>query len=167
MSLEEYLKKRDFKKTTEPQGASKRGKSSRFVIQEHRASHLHYDFRLEEYDTEAGVSVLRSWAIPKNIPKEKGIRRLAVRTEDHPVEYLSFEGIIPEGEYGAGQVKIWDSGKWKMIKGGLHDDSLTFHLEGRKIKGDYILVKFYGAEPKPSKSDTWLIWKTKSQKLNP
>ncbi|MEM2375349.1 MAG: DNA polymerase ligase N-terminal domain-containing protein, partial [Candidatus Bathyarchaeia archaeon] len=104
MSLEEYFRKRDFSKTPEPRGGegTKPSEGRIYVIQKHAASHLHYDLRLEK------DGVLKSWAIPKEPPTTKGIKRLAVQTEDHPIEYADFEGVIPEGEYGAGTVEIWD-----------------------------------------------------------
>ena len=108
MSLKEYEKKRDFRKTPEPRASTVPGKQGNlvYVIQKHKASHLHYDLRLEE------GGALKSWAIPKLPPQEENVRRLAVETEDHPLGYKDFEGVIPEGEYGAGKVKIWDQGAY-------------------------------------------------------
>ena len=110
MVLEEYNKKRDFKKTSEPKGKIKKsiGKKFIYTIQKHRASHLHYDLRLEMN------GVLKSWAIPKEPPMEKRIKRLAVMTEDHPIGYEKFHGEIPKGEYGAGKVEIWDKGTYEL-----------------------------------------------------
>ena len=108
MSLEEYEKKRNFKKSHEPKGEIKKGKDNIYVIQKHDASHLHFDLRLEM------DAVLKSWAIPKSPPTEKGVKRLAVATEDHPVDYADFEGEIPEGQYGAGTVEIWDKGTYEL-----------------------------------------------------
>src|SRR6266498_4968880 len=109
MPLEEYKRKRDFKKTAEPAGKPQPKKvkgASRFVIQKHDARRLHYDFRLEM------DGVLKSWAIPKGLPWTQGEKHLAVEVEDHPLEYATFEGIIPEGEYGGGTVMLWDKGEW-------------------------------------------------------
>src|ERR1700744_3067555 len=104
MSLTEYAKKRDFKKTAEPPGTKGNGKAHRFVIQKHAASHLHYDFRLEIN------GVLKSWAVPKGVPFARGEKRLAMEVEDHPVSYIKFEGTIPKGQYGGGTVMVWDQG---------------------------------------------------------
>lgn len=122
MSLEDYKSKRDFKSTTEPAGKNQEVSRNRFVIQEHRASSLHYDFRMEMEDEKNSPVVLKSWAVPKNVPMDYGVKHLAIRTEDHPVEYLDFEGIIPEDSYGAGEVKIWDQGKWGLMKGSFEEN---------------------------------------------
>ena len=153
MSLEKYLAKRKFDKTKEPPGQLSKKNLSRFVIQKHRASHWHYDFRLEH------GGVLKSWAVPKGVPTESGIKRLAIAVEDHPVEYLTFSGRIPAGHYGAGTVEIWDQGKWEKIEGSLKSGSLEFKLEGLKLKGEYVLVKL-----KDGKS--WLIFKKRSPCLS-
>jgi len=125
-----------------------------FVVQEHAASHLHWDFRLEK------DGVLKSWAIPKGPPEEPGIRRLAMEVEDHPLDYASFEGTIPEGQYGAGTVKIWDRGEYRMLT----EDKgfLEFILRGKKLNGRYKLVKFEKAGPK-----SWLILKAKEEEKKP
>lgn len=149
MGLEEYHKKRDFTKTAEPMGSVKPGTiGTRFVVHEHYATHLHYDLRLEM------EGVLKSWAVPKEPPIKEGVRRLAIPTEDHPLEYADFEGVIPEGMYGAGTVKIWDRGEYKVEE--LKDDRIIFELFGSKMRGEYCLIKtkFRGQE-------SWLFFKKK------
>jgi len=129
--LEEYRKKRDFSKSPEPPGRAEDA-GGIFVIQEHQASHWHHDFRLER------EGVLKSWAVPKGFP-EGDEKRLAVPTEDHPLEYADFEGTIPEGMYGAGSVRTYDRGKAKVK---LWDQNkIEFELEGKKVKGMYVMVK--------------------------
>jgi len=152
MPLKEYQQKRDFKKTKEPKGKINKSAVGRFVVQEHYASHLHYDFRL------ALDGVLKSWAVPKGIPKKKGVKHLAVQVEDHPLDYLNFRGTIPEGEYGAGTVKIWDKGDYlqvneEQLKITSKIKSFKVELRGRKLKGEYALVKL--------KDKNWLLFKTK------
>ena len=120
--------------------------SPRFVVQEHHASHLHWDFRLEL------EGVLKSWAVPKEPPVEEGVRRLAVQVEDHPLSYINFEGTIPEGSYGAGTVKIWDSGKFEIES--RKDEKIVFVLHGKKMNGKYVLLKFSKAGEK-----SWLLFK--------
>lgn len=117
-----------------------------YVIQRHAATHLHYDLRLEM------DGVLKSWAIPKEPTDAIGVRRLAVQVEDHPVEYADFEGTIPEGEYGAGTVEIWDRGTYKMID--RKEDKLVVEIDGSKLKGVYVLLRF-----KDQKN--WLFFKKK------
>ena len=146
MALEKYQAKRKFNITPEPKGEVKRRHRSRFVVQKHRASHLHYDFRLE------AEGVLKSWAVPKGVPEQVGVKRLAVAVEDHPVEYINFSGQISEGEYGAGTVEIYDKGKWQALEGNLKKGSMKFSLAGKKLKGEYILVRL-----KDKKN--WLIYK--------
>lgn len=141
--LKKYQAKRKFSVTSEPEGEIKKTGQSRFVVQEHHASHLHYDFRLEM------DGVLKSWAVPKGLPEVVGVKRLAVAVEDHPVEYIDFEGDIPEGQYGAGTVKIWDKGKFIFKERALK--AMKFELLGKKLKGDYALVNF--------KEKNWLIYK--------
>lgn len=148
MPLEEYQKKRDFDISTEPKGNVEAGEGNIFVIQEHNASHLHWDLRLEM------DGVLRSWAVPKEPPTEKGLKRLAIQVEDHPIEYANFEGSIPEGNYGAGTVVIWDKGTFILEE--RNADKLVFELKGRHISGRYALVKV----PKMGKN-SWLFFKTK------
>ena len=146
MSLNEYRRKRDFKKTTEPKGDAAAGKHGIYVIQRHDASHLHFDLRLEM------DGVLKSWAVPKEPPTASSVKRLAVQVEDHPVEYASFEGSIPEGEYGAGTVEIWDKGTYKLIN--RKEDKLILEIDGAKLNGVYVLVRF-----KDKKN--WLFFKKK------
>ena len=146
MGLEEYWKKRDFEKTDEPKGDDKTSGGNIYVIQKHQARRLHYDLRLEM------DGVLKSWAIPKIPPTEKGVKRLAVQVEDHPVEYANFEGTIPEGQYGAGTVEIWDRGQYVLKE--RDEDKLVFEIKGNKLKGDYCLVRFKGRE-------NWLFFKKK------
>jgi len=145
MSLENYNKMRNFKKTGEPLGKVKIGKNKIYVIQEHDASHLHFDLRLEM------DGVLKSWAIPKSPPTEKGVKRLAVQVEDHPIDYADFEGTIPEGQYGAGTVKIWDKGTYELE--GRKDEEMIIKINGNKLKGRYCLIKFKGQEK------NWLFFK--------
>lgn len=158
--LKEYNQKRDFKKTKEPSGkvqtALKKQKKKKliFVVQEHHASHLHYDFRLEL------DGVLKSWAVPKGPSMEPGDRRLAVETEDHPLAYATFSGTIPKGEYGGGEVYIWDKGTWEMEKDaheGLEQGRLEFKLKGKKLHGNFVLIKTSYATG--SKKNNWLLIK--------
>ena len=146
MGLKEYWKKRDFEKTGEPKGNEKTSDRKIYVIQKHDATHLHYDLRLEM------DGVLKSWAVPKTPPSEKGLKRLAVQVEDHPVEYANFEGTIPEGQYGAGTVEIWDKGEYILKE--RDEDKLVFEIRGRRLSGTYCLVRFKGRE-------NWLFFKTK------
>src|ERR1700726_2364196 len=163
MPLNEYRKKRDFKISPEPSGeqtAPKTPKSSLiYVIQKHRASQLHYDFRLEFRGT------LLSWAIPKGPSLDPSVKRLAMQVEDHPVEYASFEGVIPEGEYGGGTLMVWDQGTWTPessdVAAALEKGDLKFTLHGKKLKGSWVLVRTrgFGSSSKPS----WLLIKHRDQ----
>ena len=132
MELKEYQQKRGFAATTEPQGKIEEEGQYRFVVQKHQARYLHYDFRLEM------GGVLRSWAVPKGPPLEPGVRRLAVQVEDHPVDYIDFAGDIPEGEYGAGTVEIWDKGYFNLDN--KTAEKLEFSLRGQKLSGGYALI---------------------------
>ena len=140
MTLEKYRQKRDFKKTAEPSGEDIiHEEKNIFVVQEHHASHLHYDFRLEM------DGVLKSWAVPKGPSANPKDKRLAVMTEDHPLDYANFEGTIPKGEYGAGTVIIWDKGTWEPLEDvqkGFRDGKLVFNLHGKKLHGKWTLVRF-------------------------
>jgi len=154
--LKEYVKKRDFKTTSEPSGL--KGKklaalAGTFVVQEHHASRLHYDFRLEM------DGVLKSWAVPKGPSLDPRQKRLAVQVEDHPLEYGSFEGTIPEKQYGAGEVFLWDSGKWEPIGDphqGLKKGHLDFRLSGKRLHGEWVLVRLKGPS---SGKPNWLLMK--------
>jgi DNA ligase D-like protein (predicted 3'-phosphoesterase) len=147
MSLDRYLKKRRFTRTPEPAPKAKKTGRNRFVVQEHHARRLHWDFRLEL------EGVLKSWALPKGPPEEPGLRRLAVEVEDHPIDYITFEGTIPKGEYGAGTVKIWDKGSFKLKR--RTKDIYEFSLKGKRLSGKYNLVRF--------KQRNWLMLKSRSE----
>jgi|ERR1700739_1340584 bifunctional non-homologous end joining protein LigD len=157
MALDRYRKKRDFCVSPEPRGKITPAKkySSLYVIQKHRASHLHYDFRL------AFNGMLLSWAIPKGPSLDPSVKRLAMQVEDHPLEYAKFEGVIPEDEYGGGTVMVWDTGTWSPdepdISDALRRGSLKFALHGKKLRGSWALVrtKSYGGSPKKA----WLLIK--------
>lgn len=160
MALKQYRKKRDFKVTTEPPGgsASRNGKTKllRYVIQKHRASQLHYDFRLE------WRGVMLSWAVPKGPSPDPSVKRLAMQVEDHPVEYSDFEGVIPAGEYGGGTVMIWDTGTWVPespdVDAALKKGELKFTLRGKKLKGSWVLIRTRGFG-KSAKRSSWLLVK--------
>src|SRR5262245_27700182 len=139
-SLTEYKKKRKFDKTPEPGPTKKRTKSGRiFVVQKHRATQLHYDFRLE------ADGVLKSWAVPKGPSLDPKVKRLAMQVEDHPVDYAKFEGVIPEGEYGGGTVMVWDYGTYEPetddVSAALRNGELKFSLDGQKLQGSWVLVR--------------------------
>src|SRR5215218_3456793 len=145
MSLNEYNSKRNFKNTPEPSGVARdtlqRNKKERlrFVIQKHDASKLHYDFRLETKD-----GVLLSWAVPKGPSLDPRQKRLAVETEDHPLDYIDFEGVIPEGNYGAGTVIVWDIGTYtteRDIRQQLRDGKISFISSGKRIRGSFSLIR--------------------------
>jgi bifunctional non-homologous end joining protein LigD len=153
MSLTEYKSKRHFTRTSEPPG-KEGGKvagegGGAFVVHEHQATHLHWDLRL------AMDGALKSWAVPKEPPTSAGIKRLAVQVEDHPLDYIDFEGTIPKGEYGAGTVKIWDKGKYELRERTADKLVLSFH--GKRLKGDYYLLRFKRAGDK-----NWLFFAIKT-----
>lgn len=167
MTLKKYIQKRDFSKTTEPH-ATKIKKSSvknkrNFVVQKHAARQLHYDFRLEI------DGVLKSWAVPKGPSVDPTIKRLAVHVEDHPLEYGSFEGIIPKGQYGGGTVMVWDRGEWvetNQLEKGYEKGHLSFYLKGQKLRGAWDLIQM------KNDPQNWLLIKAKdefsySEKKNP
>jgi bifunctional non-homologous end joining protein LigD len=150
--LGEYLSKRDFSVTTEPMGGGKMGESRLFVVQEHHARRLHYDLRLEN------GGVLKSWAVPKGMPESADQKRLAVETEDHPLDYANFEGTIPKGQYGAGTVKIWDKGMYELK---VWDEKMVeFTLKGQKLTGRYVLVRLKKAGEK-----NWLLLKGREKNV--
>ncbi len=153
-SLEPYRRKRDFTKTREPAPSlprpSRQGSRRLFVIQKHAASHLHYDFRLEMAGT------LKSWALPKGPPYDLNERRLAMATEDHPMEYANFEGTIPAGEYGGGTVMVWDTGTYELIDGNYWQGKLHVFLNGKKLVGEWVLVK---GEDRDGKGNVWYMIK--------
>jgi bifunctional non-homologous end joining protein LigD len=159
MPLNQYRRKRRFDVTTEPSGETlprvHEAKGLLYVIQKHRASQLHYDFRLE------WNGVLLSWAVPKGPSTDPSIKRLAQPVEDHPLEYAGFEGVIPGGEYGGGTVMVWDTGSWIAevpdVDEALRKGELKFTLHGTKLKGSWVLVRTrgFGKSPRPS----WLLIK--------
>jgi DNA ligase D-like protein (predicted 3'-phosphoesterase) len=150
MSLFKYKQKRDVKKSGEPKAEVKKSpeKKAIFVIHKHHARNLHWDLRLEMN------GVLKSWAVPKQPPRTKSLKRLAIQVEDHPLAYAKFKGTIPEGMYGAGKVEIWDNGKYNLIE--KTKDKIEVEFHGKKLKGKYVLVKTnYGSKPEKS----WLFFK--------
>jgi bifunctional non-homologous end joining protein LigD len=163
MSLATYNKKRNFKVTSEPKGKSDKKGASRFVVQRHDATRLHYDFRLEL------GGVLKSWAVPKGPSMNPEDKRLAVMVEDHPVSYIHFEGTIPEGNYGAGEVEVWDKGAFipvdhelekiteKEASQALEKGELKIFLKGEKIEGGFVLVRLKKDEK------NWLLIKHKDE----
>jgi bifunctional non-homologous end joining protein LigD len=159
VGLDEYRRKRDFTKSPEPPGKAAKGKKKQpsrfFCVQKHLASHLHYDFRLEHN------GVLLSWAVPKGPSLDPAIKRLAMHVEDHPIEYGSFEGVIPEG-YGAGLVMLWDKGTWTPadddVDRALAKGDLKFTLDGYKLKGSWVLVRTRGYGD-TARAKSWLLIK--------
>jgi bifunctional non-homologous end joining protein LigD len=161
MPLEKYRKKRNFRVSPEPKGkkTGSRKSSLLYVIQKHRATQLHYDFRLE------WNGVLLSWAVPKGPSLDPSVKRLAMQVEDHPLEYGNFEGVIPEGEYGGGTVMLWDRGTWTAeesnVADALKNRSLKFELHGKKLHGSWALVRTrsYGKSGKTA----WLLIKHRDE----
>jgi bifunctional non-homologous end joining protein LigD len=164
MKLDEYRQKRHFGATPEPRGSAKAEKNRNgsliYVVQKHMASRLHYDFRLE------WRGALLSWAVPKGPSPDPAVKRLAMQTEDHPIEYSGFEGVIPSGEYGAGTVMVWDQGTWQPesvdVDAALEKGDLKFMLHGKKLRGSWVLVRTRGFGSKPSRT-SWLLIKHRDQ----
>lgn len=158
MSLREYKKRRNFDQTSEPpESRTKRTRDSLiYVIQKHRATHLHYDLRLED------GGVLKSWAVPKAPVNKQGIKRLAVQTEDHPVGYEDFEGTIPKPEYGAGTVEIWDRGEYRPLE--KTTSRMILEISGRRLNGRFALVRF---KAKEGGDKNWLFFKLKDEVAEP
>ena len=150
MPLVKYKKKRNLVSSNEPIGKPKKSLSKKskliYMIHEHHASHLHWDLRLEM------EGVLKSWAVPKTPSANKEIKRLAIQVEDHPIEYAKFKGIIPEGNYGAGEVKIWDTGDYELIE--KTPTKIIIEIHGKKLKGKYALIKTNFENKK-----SWLFFK--------
>src|SRR5512146_1892818 len=160
LDIETYNAKRDFSKTKEPRGRKLKGKGDSFVVQKHDASRLHWDFRLEL------DGVLKSWAVPKGPSLDPAVNRLAMRTEDHPLDYGTFEGIIPAGEYGGGTVMLWDRGWYTFwqrdpdpvarLREGYAKGDFKFVLSGKRLQGSFVLVRIRRGDPaKPQ----WLLIK--------
>jgi bifunctional non-homologous end joining protein LigD len=163
MGLTEYKRKRDFKKTPEPAGGrAKTAPGRQFVVQKHAASRLHYDFRLELDGT------LKSWAVPKGPNLDPSVKALAVQVEDHPLDYATFEGVIPKGEYGGGTVMVWDHGTWEPEEDadeGFKKGRLKFTLHGEKLKGSWALVRMGGRAGEGGKN--WLLIKHRDKYARP
>jgi bifunctional non-homologous end joining protein LigD len=161
-ALDPYFKKRDFKITSEPQGGKASKGQLTFVIQKHAASRLHYDFRLELDGT------LKSWAVPKGPSLDPADKRMAVHVEDHPIDYGGFEGTIPKGQYGAGQVIVWDNGTWEPVgdpRAGYRAGKLKFQLHGHKLSGGWTLVRMHGRAAE--RQEPWLLIKERDEEAKP
>src|SRR3982750_635585 len=164
LDIETYNRKRDFAKTKEPRGRKLKGKGDSFVVQKHAASRLHWDFRLEL------DGVLKSWAVPKGPSIDPAEKRLAMRTEDHPLDYGTFEGTIPAGEYGGGTVMMWDHGRWvpepgKDPRKTIEDGHLHFTLEGERMKGEWVMFRL---KPRPGeKAEPWMLKKVTDEYADP
>ncbi len=164
LDIETYNAKRDFKKTAEPKGRKLKGKGDSFVVQKHDATRLHWDFRLEL------DGVLKSWAVPRGPSLDPGTNRLAMRTEDHPLDYGTFEGTIPKGEYGGGTVMLWDRGRWiphpdKDPRKTLEEGHLHFTLEGERMQGEWVMFRM---KPRPGeKGEAWMLKKVTDEHAQP
>ncbi|MFL6757519.1 MAG: DNA ligase D [Sphingomicrobium sp.] len=164
LDIETYNRKRDFAKTREPRGRRLKGKGDSFVVQKHDASRLHWDFRLEL------DGVLKSWAVPKGPSLDPDDKRLAVRTEDHPLDYGEFEGVIPKGEYGGGTVMLWDRGRWEPEPGKdpsrtIEEGHLHFTLEGERMKGEWVMFRL---KPRPGeRQEPWMLKKVDDEFAKP
>lgn len=156
--LKKYNKKRDFRSTSEPDGKKGPEKARDFVIQKHDATTLHYDIRLSI------GGVLKSWTVPKGPKLDPSEKRLAIKTEDHPYDYLDFEGVIPEDDYGGGKVIVWDKGKYNNLreasmKDSLKEGKIEVELKGKKIKGGYAIIK----TDKKGTANSWILVKKKDK----
>src|SRR4029453_606549 len=164
LDIETYNKKRDFSKTKEPRGRRLKGKGASFVVQKQDASRLHWDFGLEL------DGVLKRWAVPKGPSIDPNEKRLAMRTEDHPLDYGTFEGTIPAGEYGGGTVMLWDHGRWipepgKDPRKTIEEGHLHFTLEGERMKGEWVMFRL---KPKPGeKAEPWMLKKVTDEFADP
>src|SRR5690554_4969831 len=164
MGLDEYIKKRDFSKTPESEAKVKKGAGPlKFVVQRHQARRLHYDLRLEM------DGVLKSWAVPKGPSLDPDEKRLAVHVEDHPLDYADFEGVIPEKQYGAGAVMVWDAGTWEAVgdaQEGYRKGTLHFRLSGTRLRGEWVLARMHGIEAGENK-ENWLLLKVRDEYARP
>jgi bifunctional non-homologous end joining protein LigD len=168
MGLEEYRPKRNLRETPEPVGGERRRARSKkiFVVQKHDATRLHYDFRLEIGE------VLVSWAVPKGPSMNPADKRLAIQTEDHPIEYAGFEGVIPEGQYGAGVVMVWDKGGYEpegepSPEEQLERGEVKMVLHGKRLRGEFVLVRTGGLSAKAGKKKAWLLIKHRDEYADP
>lgn len=165
--LDTYREKRDFTKTSEPAGVSRgvqKRKAHAYLIQKHEARNLHFDFRLEH------EGVLKSWAIPRGPSMDPGDKRLAVRTEDHPIEYGNFEGSIPKGQYGGGTVMLWDEGTWEPLADpdeGFREGKLKFVVHGKRLRGAFALVRLRSDTGRKQGKENWLLIKEKDEFARP
>jgi bifunctional non-homologous end joining protein LigD len=161
--LKAYRAKRDFSRTPEPMGEAEAGPKGRliYLIQRHAATRLHYDFRIEH------GGVLKSWAVTKAPSRDPAVKRLAVEVEDHPLDYGTFEGTIPSGNYGAGTVQLWDRGEWEPqepdVDAALERGALKMILHGERLSGGWALVRLKSDRGKPSKRNNWLLIKEKGR----